>query len=185
LGRIGYRAYPSGIERNNECIEKVLSHVLATMEQAATETNGKVHLIGHSLGGVLARMAAIQRPELVASVITLAAPFRGVRAHPYILWLGRRVRTRVQTAAAPHCFTGFCACPAVSALQCAWPASVPHCAIYTKSDGIVDWRACISEDEARNIAVTGTHVGLVFNPHVYQLIAHRLAFCYSDWERGK
>jgi pimeloyl-ACP methyl ester carboxylesterase len=175
LQRIGYCAYPSGLERNNDCIEKLLNRVLATVEKAAAETGGQVHLVGHSLGGILARIAAIQRPELIASVITLAAPFRGIRAHSYILWLGIRVRQRVQAADVPHCFTGYCDCPSVLALQTPWPESVPNCAIYTKADGIVDWQMCVNEDEAMNIEVSGTHVGLVFNAEVYWLIGKWLA----------
>lgn len=175
LQRIGYHAYPSGLKRNNDCIEKLLHRVLTTVENGAVETGGKVHLIGHSLGGVLARIAATQRPELVASVITLAAPFRGIRAHSYILWLGSRVRQRIQAADVPHCFTGFCDCPSVLALQTAWPDSVPNCAIYTKADGIVDWRMCVNEDDASNFEVSGTHVGLVFNAEVYRLIAQKLS----------
>ncbi|MBL8206678.1 MAG: alpha/beta hydrolase [Blastocatellia bacterium] len=171
LQRIGYRAYPSGLDRNNDCLEKVQQQVSATIEKAVDETNGKVHLIGHSLGGVLARIAAIQRPEQIASVLTLASPFRGIRAHPYVLWLGRRVRQQLQNADTPHCFTGFCLCPSVKALQKDVAAAVPHCAVYTKTDGIVDWRACIHDDPLYNIEVSGTHCGLVFNRQVYELIA--------------
>ena len=174
LARSGYRAYPSRIERNNDCLDKLLQRVLATIETAAAETGGKVHLIGHSLGGVFARIVAIQRPELVASVITLASPFRGIRAHSYVLWLGSRVRRRVQSEDAPNCFTGFCACSAITALQKDWPVSVSNCAIYTKADGIVDWRACINDDPTNNAEVSGTHLGLVFNAEVYRLIATHL-----------
>ena len=175
LQRMGYQAYPSGLARNNDCVEKLLHQVTATIETAATETGGKVHLIGHSLGGVMARIAALQRPELVASVVTLASPFRGIRAHSYVLWLGRRVRRRVQSEATPQCFTGFCHCPSVTALQKELPASLPHCAIYTKTDGIVDWRTCIHDDPLYNAEVSGTHIGLVFNQQVYRLIGQWLA----------
>lgn len=175
LSRIGYRAYASRLERNNDCIEKLLGRLLTTIETAAAETNGQVHLIGHSLGGVLARIVATRRPELVASVITLASPFRGIRAHSYVLWLGNRVRQRVQGADLPHCFTGFCDCPSVQALQTPWPESVQNCAIYTKADGIVDWRMCLNADETMNMEVAGTHTGLVFNPEVYRKIALQLA----------
>jgi triacylglycerol lipase len=174
LQRLGYRAFPSGIERNNDCLEKVLGRVMTTIEQAAAATGGQVHLIGHSLGGVLARIIAAERPALIASVLTLASPFRGIRAHPYVLRLARRVRERVQHQDAPHCFTGFCACPAITALQKELPAAIRHCAVYTKADGIVDWRACINDDPACNVEVSGTHIGLVFNAEVYRLIATHL-----------
>ncbi len=175
LAKIGYFALPSGLEQNNGCIEKMIAKLSATVEQAADETNNKVHLIGHSLGGVLARIAATRKPELISSVITLGSPFRGIRAHPYILRLGDRVRTQLQTDEAPHCFTGFCECPSILALQNEFPATVRHCAIYTKSDGVVDWEACVSSNANYNNEVTGTHSGLVFNPQVFALIAEELS----------
>lgn len=183
LQRVGYRGYASGLGQNNDCADKLVAVLLTTIAQAAAETNNKVHLIGHSLGGVLARIAATLRPDLVASVITLGSPFRGIRAHQYVLWLGQRVRDRVQSEQSPHCFTGFCACPAVAALHADFPATVRQTAIYTKSDGIVDWQACITEDAARNFAVTGTHSGLVFNAQVYRLIAETLA-AYAEGAHG-
>jgi hypothetical protein len=42
-------------------------------------------------------------------------------------------------------------------------------------DGVVDWRYCKTDDRSANFAVHGTHVGLVFNPSVYRIIADRLA----------
>ena len=45
----------------------------------------------------------------------------------------------------------------------------------TKSDGIVDWRYCVTGDPEIDCEVAGTHVGLVFNPAVYRLLAGRLA----------
>jgi len=39
----------------------------------------------------------------------------------------------------------------------------------------VDWRFCINDDPETDCEVIGTHVGLVFNAYVYELIAARLA----------
>ena len=52
----------------------------------------KIHLIGHSLGGIIARSVAAQRPDDVASVITLASPFRGTVAHRTVLQAAEAVR---------------------------------------------------------------------------------------------
>jgi pimeloyl-ACP methyl ester carboxylesterase len=144
-----------------------------------------VHLIGHSLGGVLTLSAASLRPDIVSSVITLGAPFRGVRSHPMVLQMSKVVRERIRVArrdeTRPACFTGYCDCDAVSALQIPCPHSIPHTAVYTKTDGIVDWRVCVNDDPATNVEVQSTHIGLVFNPWVYELIANRLAQPKS-WE---
>ena len=47
-------------------------------------------------------------------------------------------------------------------------------AIYTRSDGIVDWRYCCTGNKERDFEVPGTHIGLAFNPTVYGIIADRL-----------
>ncbi len=48
-------------------------------------------------------------------------------------------------------------------------------AIYTKTDGVVDWQYCLTDDPAQDFEVPGTHIGLAFNPAVYDIIARRLA----------
>jgi triacylglycerol lipase len=179
LRRIGYRAYLSDIGRNADCLDLLVDRLLNTIEKARTETRGMVHLIGHSLGGILALSAASLRPDVVASVITLGSPFRGIRSHPMVLEMSKIVRARVRSArrdqTKPACYTGYCDCDAVSALHTPCPQTIPHTAVYTRTDGIVDWRVCVNEDPARNVEVNGTHVGLAFNPAVYELIARRLA----------
>jgi triacylglycerol lipase len=75
----------------------------------------------------------------------------------------------------PDCYTPRCTCSFLSSLRCATPASVMQTAIYTKDDGIVDWRYCKTGNSDSDFEVPGTHVGLVFNASVYAIIAERLA----------
>jgi pimeloyl-ACP methyl ester carboxylesterase len=180
LGRLGYRPYMSGIGRNVDCPNVLMDRLMGTVSQAHGETKGRVHLIGHSLGGVLARSAATLRPDWIASVITMASPFRGVRAHPLILqaaaFFRRRVHSRGDRSNVPvECYSGFCRCEAVDSLRRPFPAAVRQTAIYTKTDGVVDWNFCLSGDPETDIEVSSTHVGLVFNPRVYRHLADRLA----------
>jgi pimeloyl-ACP methyl ester carboxylesterase len=179
LGRLGYSAYLSGIGRNIECPNVLMERLLATIDAAQSETELRVHLIGHSLGGVLARSAATLYPERVASVITMASPFRGVRAHPLILqaaaFFRRRIHARSNARVPVECYSGYCRCAAVEALRSSFPETVRQTAIFTKRDGVVDWNYCYSGDPDVDIEVSGSHVGLVFNPNVYGHIAQRLS----------
>ena len=185
LRRIGYHSYVSDIGRNADCIDVLVDRLMETIQKAYDETHRTVHLIGHSLGGVLALSAATLRPDIIASVITLGAPFRGIRSHPMVLEMSKIVRDRIRTArrdqSKPACFTGYCDCNAVAALTIPCPHPIRHTAVYTKTDGIVDWRVCINDDPATNVEVQSTHIGLAFNPWVYELIASRLAQKQS-WE---
>lgn len=185
LSRIGYSPYLSGIGRNLQCPEVLSQRLHQTMLRATEETGEKVHLIGHSLGGVIARGAATQWPELTASLITMGAPFRGVRAHPFVILAASIVRggivaSRLDKAdEKPDCYTGKCECAFVKGLKKALPDSVSQTAIYTKTDGVVDWRRCVRGLEETDIEVSGTHVGLAFNRTVYSHIAERLATASS------
>lgn len=177
LRRIGYRSYMSRIGWNAECVNTLVDRLSETISKAHSQTGRKVHLIGHSLGGVIARSAAAQWPDKTSSVITLGSPFRGIRSHPLVLAAGERVRERIRRQGGslqPDCYTGYCGCDAVIAVQNGLPKSVLQTAIYTRTDGVVDWRVCVTDDHSTNFEVTGTHVGLVFNASVYGLIAKRL-----------
>ncbi len=178
LRRTGYKPYMSRIGWNADCLHLLTERLAATIDKAYAATGRKVHVIGHSLGGVLARSTAARKAEQVASVITLGSPFRGVRSHPMVLARADDVRNymlRKRREEWPDCYTGFCTCEAVQAMQAPLPASIRQTAIYTKTDGVVDWQVCVHDDPAANFEVKGTHVGLAFNPKVYELIAQRLA----------
>ncbi len=180
LGRIGYRAFHSGIGVNAECPNLLIrTHLTDAIERAYVSTGRKVHLIGHSLGGMIACAAAAQAPECVGSVITLGTPVKKVACHPSILRTAELVRTQILerhgTGVPPDCYTGACTCDFLESLNCRFPASMRHTSIFTKMDGVVDWRVCKTGDPEVDVEVSATHMGLVFSPLVYSLVAHRLA----------
>lgn len=180
LARIGYKPFFSGIGFNTECPNLLIKQQLnATIEKALAASGRKVHLIGHSLGGIIARAIAAQRPSEVASVITLGAPFRGTVAHGSILQAAEIVRRRIQAkhgrAVLPDCYTGHCTCDFLNSLRHAMPAAVAETAVYSEGDGVVDWRYCKTDCPESDFSVSGTHVGMVFNPSVYGIVAERLA----------
>jgi triacylglycerol lipase len=180
LARIGYKPFFSGIGFNTECPNLLITRQLNdTLEKALAKSGRKVHLIGHSLGGIIARAMAAQRPADIASVITLGAPFRGTVAHRSILRAADMVRRRILanhgSDVLPDCYTGHCTCDFLDSLRHAMPASVAETAIYSESDGVVDWRYCKTDRAEADFPVSGTHVGLVYNPSAYSIIAERLA----------
>jgi len=177
---IGYRSYFSGIGWNAECPNLLIRRRLnETVKRAYSATGRKVHLVGHSLGGIIARSVAAQHPDQIASVTTLGSPFRGPVAHSNVLRASDAIRNRILREHAGHvlpgCYTENCTCEFVASLKNEFPDGVAQIAVYTKADGIVDWRYCITGDPGIDCEVAGTHVGLVFNAVVYRLLAERLA----------
>jgi pimeloyl-ACP methyl ester carboxylesterase len=180
LRRIGYVSYVSGIGVNAECPNLLVrQQLMETVAEAHRKTQKKVHLIGHSLGGMIARAFACQSPELVESVITLGTPISAVAAHPSILRTAESVRKQILErhgdGVLPGCYTGRCTCDFVESLVTRFPSGVRQTSIYTKTDGIVDWRVCVTGKAGVDCEVSATHLGLVFSPLVYSLMAQRLA----------
>ena len=178
LQRIGYRPYRSEIGRNADCLDLLSRRLIATLEVATQETGSKAHVVGHSLGGILARAVATLRPDLVASAVTMGSPIRGVRSHPLVLRMGDRVRGRIQERrpdADPECFGGDCRCDFARAASSPFPEEIPEMAVYTKTDGVVAWRHSRHANPRKNAEVQGTHSGLAFNPAAYFYLARFLA----------
>lgn len=185
LQRIGYQSYFSGIGINAECPNLLVQrHLSETIERARRETGRKVHLIGHSLGGVIARSVAGQRPRDIASVITLASPFRGTATSRTVLHAADAIRQRILnehgSGVLPTCYTGRCTCNFVDSLKRDIPQSMCETAIYTRDDGIVDWRYCMTGNQNVDFEVPGTHIGMAFNPSAYAVVADRLATARSS-----
>lgn len=179
LSRLGYRPYYSGIDLNAECPDLLIKTQLnQLLDEAAKETGGRVHIVGHSLGGVIARSLASQKPKLVASVITLGSPLRGVLLHRSILReteVVRRFIHQMHGVKVPRgCYTQSCKCDFMESLRRGVPHNVLLTSIYTRDDGVLDWRTCRSGDSKIDVEVHGTHAGLAFNPEVYSVIANRL-----------
>ena len=185
LERIGYRPYFSGIGINAECPNLLVQRQLnKTIERALTETERRIHLIGHSLGGVIARSVAAQRPGDVASVITLASPFRSIVTGRAVVHAHEAIRLRILQengrSVLPTCYTGRCTCNFVDSLKRDVPNSMLETAIYTRDDGIVDWRYCVTGNRDLDFQVPGTHLGMAFNPSAYAIVAERLAKAQSS-----
>lgn len=184
LARIGYQPYFSGIGINAECPNLLIQrHLSNTIKTALAETGRKIHLIGHSLGGVIARSLAGQRPKDIASVITLASPFRGTVTSKTVLRAAEAVRMRILQehgqGVLPTCYTGRCTCNFIDSLRRDIPNGMLETAIYTRHDGIVDWRYCMTRTPGVDFEVPGTHIGMAFNPAAYTIVAERLALAQT------
>lgn len=164
LERIGYRPYASRIGRNASCPEVLVERLTRTIDNAYSDTGRRVHLVGHSLGGVLARVAAVSAQDKVASVTTLASPIQGPRVHPVLL--------HIASVVLPTCFAGLCTCAALlGQLQHPLPTSIASLSLHSRNDGVLDWRCCLNEDAgATNIDVRTTHTGMAASARVYELL---------------
>ena len=179
LARIGYRPYFSDVGQNSDCPDHVQELLLRTVRRANEESGQRVKMIGHSLGGMLARSLTLDHPELVETVISMGSPFRdAVRAHPALIAAMETLRKGGRSGGKhikPSCFSGHCTCDFVKNMLAPEAYGTRHFAIYSKNDGVVEWQSCIEEDAALNVEVNCTHIGMAFHPGVYRNLGRLLA----------
>lgn len=165
----GYEAHSWNLGRNlgPKAIGREGEKLIARLEEVHALTGQTVSLVGWSLGGVMARLLANWRPDLVRQVITLGAPFGGDPKASNVWRLYEKLTgDSVESAHTRDLHA-----------QSAVAPRVPTTAIYSKADGIVAWQNCREGDHATsdNIEVRGSHIGLVVNPTVLAAIGDRLA----------
>ena len=183
----GYRTYRSHISANVGCTLDAASALEARLESIAIRRGTRVSIVGHSLGGMLARGLAVRRPDLVAGIVTMGSPMLAPGAHHVALTAGVEALVRLSRAGLPgmmseECVAGACARQSFEESREPMPEGVGFTAVYSKRDGIVDWRACV-DPEARAVEVTASHVGMALDPRVIDEVTEALAL-HGDRRRG-
>jgi triacylglycerol lipase len=174
LRRAGFRTYRSHIRSNVRCTVEASFELEARLEAIAIRRGSRVHVVGHSLGGMLARGLAVRRPDLVASIVTLGSPMLAPAAHHMLLTRSVEMLVRLSKAGVPglmsaDCVSGDCARQGFEESRQPMPTGVGFTAIYSRRDGIVDWRACV-DPEARAVEVVASHSGMALDPRVIDIV---------------
>jgi pimeloyl-ACP methyl ester carboxylesterase len=165
---LGYTTYDWGQGLNtgpqgdlDTWIEELASHV----RELTSAHRQRMSLIGWSLGGIYAREVAKKLPRRVRQVITLGTPFGGAAEQNALQWI--------------HGSTGAQKPGSTKDLMARLSNApdVPTTSIYSRSDGVVDWQACLhdgKQEQTEDIEVNSSHLGLGWNPEVLSIIADRL-----------
>jgi triacylglycerol lipase len=178
LRQEGYRTYRSLIRVNAGCTVSASRLLEQRVESVAERRGSRVQVVGHSLGGMLARGVAVRRPDLVAGIVTLGSPMLAPGAHHPSLTRSVEMLVRLSRAGFPglmseDCVAGACAQAGFDETRLPLPDEVSFTAVYSKRDGIVDWRACI-DPVARPVEVTASHTGMAFDPRVADVVVSAL-----------
>ena len=151
----------------------------ARLEGFAEAAGERVAIIGQSRGGVFARVLAARRPDLVSRDrhARLARPSassaRTRSCSPRSLVVGALGTGRVPGMFRMRCLRGACCERFRADLAGAFPPEVGFTALYSRTDGVVDWHACL-DPAAEQIEVRASHLGMGLNAEVYAEVGHAL-----------
>jgi triacylglycerol lipase len=189
LRRIGHHPCRARMRANVDCTTRALDRLEAEAERLAEGHGAPVAVVGQSRGGSMARLLAVRRPDLVRAIVCLGSPVTDQFAvHPLV-----RVQVTalgvLGTLGVPGLFGRGCAdgaCCAVTREQAAapFPENVAYTAVYSRTDGIVDWNACL-DPAARHVEVDASHIGMAVNAQVFRAVAGALAAPEPRRRRGR
>lgn len=174
LSFLGYEARGWGLGRNTGDPEALAAAFIARLDAMEIDDGG-VTLLGWSLGGVVARIVAMQRGDMVREVITLGTPVEGGPKYTAAgsIYAEKRGLDLDEFEEHVHRMNRE-------------GLGVPLTVIYSRTDAIVSWRAAIDRynRQARHIHVQSSHVGLGFSPRVWRIVARTL-HASSEITRGQ
>ena len=165
LSWLGYDTNGWTLGRNHGDVAGMLPFVIDQLRSLHRQSGSTVHMVGWSLGGILAREAAREYPETVRQVVTLGSPIVGGPKYTSMGALYTKNGGNLDAIEA-----------AIAARECN-PIRVPVTSIFSKRDGIVGWQASIDKhsNEVEHIEVRSTHLGLGISPDVFKILARKLA----------
>jgi len=174
----GYRTYRSHIRMNMGCTREAADRLERRIEAIASHRGRKVSIVGHSLGGMLARGLAARRPDLIHGIVSMGSPIMApAAAHELLVWnaemLTRLTRAGFGGLMSEDCIAGTCAQASFDETHAPLDPEVGFTSIYSQRDGIVDWRACI-DPAAIPVEVTASHVGMALDPRVFDVVRDAL-----------
>ncbi|HET8970322.1 MAG TPA: alpha/beta fold hydrolase [Candidatus Nanopelagicales bacterium] len=179
LRAAGHWTGRSGIAPNVGCTLTLAAALTERVAQVAQDRGSPVALVGWSRGGTIGKLVALRRPDLVASLITLATPNLDPLAVNATLARELALLTRLRALGVPgllgeDCIAGDCAAQVRDELAVDLPADLPYLSVFSTSDGVVDWRACL-DPAAEHQEVDATHMAMGAEPAVIELVVGRLA----------
>ncbi|MCW2989719.1 MAG: hypothetical protein JWM73_313 [Solirubrobacterales bacterium] len=178
LRRIGYKPCRARMRINVDCTTRAIDRLEEELVELVAEHGRPALIVGQSRGGCMARLLAVRRPDLVEGIVTLGSPLVDQFAVHPLVRLHVTLVGLLGTVGVPGLFNygcGYGECCEQSRAQAIadFPESVGFTSIYSRNDGIVDWRSCL-DPAARHVEVSASHIGMSVNGDAYREVGKAL-----------
>ena len=168
LRSVGHHPSGWGLGLNVGAAHHIAEGIDRKLQDMAQQYGCPIDIVGWSAGGIMGRVLASHRSELVRQVISLGSPIKLLRSQTNINSLVNAIarltpqtQRRIDVDAVP----------------------VPSTTVWSATDGVVPGVCCKQtiRPRAEAVEVRGSHCGLAANPAVLYLIADRLAVDSASW----
>lgn len=167
LEKAGHNAMCWDHDRNTGISEELLTKLILQIDELTEQTGQQVSLVGHSLGGTIARAVSNMRPDSIRRVITVGAPINGISRSLHRL---RPVYNKLNGD---------------NVIEEHWnqfqdillkKPTVPCTSIFSKTDGLIrpGMSKILHEPLGTNIIVSGGHFSMIVDPVVIRVVASEL-----------
>ena len=179
LRRAGYRPSKAGMLSNVGCAGGGHTRLEQRLERLVAEQGQRAVVIGQSRGGSMAKVLAVRRPDLVCGLVTLGSPHvEPLAVHP-VVRAGVEAVSRLGSLGVPGlfkrgCLDGECCATFWKDLAATTAPGVGFVAVYSRSDGIVDWRACLDPAAHEQVEIASSHCGMAVSPAAWRAVAEAL-----------
>jgi triacylglycerol lipase len=174
----GYELARSGIVWNTGCLEPTVTSLEQRLERAVQRAGRPALLVGQSRGGVIGRVLAVRRPDLVETLVALGSPILDQLAVKRHVWPSIAAVGMLGTLGVPGMFSISCArgdCCAVARTEtlASLPGHVRFLSFFSRSDEVVRWEACL-DPAATPVEVETSHIGMAMAEPVWSALAAEL-----------
>jgi triacylglycerol lipase len=183
LRRRGHRVAMSGMLVNVGCAERIVARLEEHLQAFASDCERPVVVIGQSRGGTLARALAVRHPEEVSGLVMLGSPVcDGLAVSASVLrtvrWVARLGDLGLPGVFSSDCKDGACCAAFREDLSAPLTPHIEAVSVHSRSDGVVDWRACL-DPHAQPVEVDSSHCGMSVHPEVYRVL-ERVLDCSAE-----
>ncbi|MFT4008810.1 MAG: hypothetical protein QM655_02085 [Nocardioidaceae bacterium] len=172
LTEVGYNTYGWGLGTNVGPTRQAISGLDELLVSISSRHDQPVSVIGQSLGGFLGAELARRHVGLVDRLITLGSPMTITSPRQ------SRAQSEYEKHEALH-LAEF----AFDKWRRAARPKLPTTSIFSRSDGVVHWHACVypAGPLTENVEVYSSHLGMGVQPAAVYAVLDRLAVDVANW----
>jgi triacylglycerol lipase len=179
LRKTGHHTRRAGMRANVDCSQATYERLADRLDCMAEERGERVAIIGQSRGGNFAKVLAVRHPDLVSGIVTLGSPqLDPLDIHPFVraqvFAVGALGTIGLPGLFSHGCLWGDCCEEFWEDLQKPLREDVGYLSVYSKSDGVVNWRSCL-DPGAEQLEIEASHIGMAIAPRSWRAVATAMA----------